>query len=67
MKSSLSIWRLLSKWQIDSEDFVIFVDFLENMSFTEFEKNWGKYSMGKTIQGRILSKEIQYLKFKVAA
>ena len=32
-KSSPSIWRLLSKCQIDGEDFVIFVAFLENMNF----------------------------------
>ena len=34
MKSSLSIWRLLTKCQIDGEDFIIFVVFLENMDFT---------------------------------
>ena len=33
MKSSPSIWRLLSKCQIAGEDFVIFVAFLENMNF----------------------------------
>ena len=32
-KSSASIWHLLSKCQIDAEDFVIFVAFLENMNF----------------------------------
>ena len=36
-KSSLSIWHLLSKRQIDSEDFVIFVAFLENMNFKGFD------------------------------
>jgi hypothetical protein len=34
-KSSPSIWHLLSKRQIDGEDFIIFVDFLENMNFTQ--------------------------------
>ena len=33
MKSSPSIWRLLSKCQINGEDFVIFVAILENMKF----------------------------------
>ena len=33
MKSSLLIWCLLSKRQIFSEDFVIFVAFLENLNF----------------------------------
>ena len=35
--SSPSIWHLLSKRQIDSEDFVIFVAFLENMNFKGFD------------------------------
>ena len=39
MKSSPSIWRLLSKCQIDSEDFVFFVDFLENMNFMVGKKS----------------------------
>ena len=32
-KSSPSIWHLLSNSQMDGEDFVIFVAFLENMNF----------------------------------
>ena len=34
-KSSPPIWHLLSKRQIDGEDFIIFVDFLENLNFTQ--------------------------------
>ena len=34
MKSSPSIWPLLSKRQIDGEDFIYFLAFLENINFT---------------------------------
>ena len=39
-KSLLSIWHLLSKRQIDGEDFVIFLwpSYLENMKFKEKKK-----------------------------
>ena len=39
-KSSPSIWHLPSKRQIDGEDFVIFVAFLENMNFNKTEKTF---------------------------
>ena len=35
MKSSPLIWRLLSKCQIDGEDFIIFVAFLENVNVND--------------------------------
>ena len=35
IKSSPLIWHLLSKRQIEGEDFVIIVAFLENMKFRD--------------------------------
>ena len=39
MTSSLSIWDLLNKCQMDGEDFLIFVAFLENMNFNSKKAN----------------------------
>ena len=40
MKSSPSIWHLLSECQIDGEYFIIFVAFLENLNFTKIWPNF---------------------------
>jgi hypothetical protein len=49
MKSSPPIWRLLSKCQIDGEDFIFFVAFLENVNF-----NLGSDTFGNPIFQKVL-------------